>query len=206
MLQRYLNNNDNHIFNQFSDTSVAKYHSPLECGNVVKGGGEAMIGKVVTHSYKKDSSYHKPLRKVTKRDDVEYDPDVMLNARRVIAGHVMSGHPVLVGCTYDPNNAMLQDGHLNAGLNGGHSVLIVGCNEAKTEFLYVDPFPGASYMPYTGGIAADSYPPECFFLGVCKVSSFEEVVGRGPVLRKHDQARGNWGGDRYLEVISGPKR
>jgi hypothetical protein len=69
-----------------------------------------------------------------------------------------SGHPVLVGCTYDPNNKMLKKGQLDPGADGGHSVLIVGCNDAKTEFLYVDPFAGASYMRYTGGIAADSYP------------------------------------------------
>jgi hypothetical protein len=118
----------------------------------------------------------------------------------------MSGRPVLVGCAYEPQTSMLKEGHLQATLDGGHSVLIVGCNEAKTEFLYVDPFPGGSNMQYTGGIAADSYPPECFFLGVFKVNTWEEVLGRGPVLCKHHDADGPWGGDRYLEVISGPKR
>jgi len=60
----------------------------------------------------------------------------------------------------------LKDGHLQATRDGGHTVLIVGCNEdqAATEFLYIDPYPGGSTMKYKGGIAADSYPSKCFFL------------------------------------------
>jgi hypothetical protein len=144
-----------------------------------------------------------PVRKVTSRDDVRYDPNVMLRARRTIAGHVKSGPPVLVGCAFDPKTSMLKDGHLQATRDGGHTVLIVGCNEdqAATEFLYIDPYPGGSTMKYKGGIAADSYPSKCFFLGLFKV----EVLKRGPVLRSHRDSDGEWSGDKYLEVISGPK-
>ena len=74
---------------------------------------------------------------------------------------VKSGHPALVGCAFDPKTSMLKDGHLQATRDGGHTVLIVSCNEAATEFLYVDPYPGGSTMKYKGGIAADSYPPKC---------------------------------------------
>ena len=37
----------------------------------------------------------------------------------------------------------IEDGHLQATRDGGHTVLIVGCNadKAATEFLYVDPYP-----------------------------------------------------------------
>jgi hypothetical protein len=203
LLQRLLHNHYSNLFNQFNDASVAKHQSPLACGKVAKAGGEAMISRVISHSYEKDSSYHQPLRKVTSRNDVKYDPDVLLKATRTIAGHVMSGHPVLVGCVYEPKTSMLKDGHLQATRDGGHSVLIVGCNEAKTEFLYVDPFPGGSNLQYTGGIASETYPPKCFYLGVFKL---EKVTGRGTVLRKHHDTEGPWGGDRYLEVISGPKR
>lgn len=205
LLQRFLHNDYGNLFNQFNESSLVKYHSPLACGRVAKAGGETLIGKVVSHSYEKDSSYHKPLRKVTSRDDVEYDPTAMRRIRRIIASHVKNGRPVLVGTTYEPKTSMLKDGHLQATRDGGHSVLIVGCNDTGTKFLYVDPFPGGSNLKYKGGIAADTYPPECFYLGVFEIDSWEDTLGRGPVLRKHRDPNGPWGGNRYLEVISGPK-
>ena len=61
-----------------------------------------MIGKVISHSFEKNSSYHLPVRTVTSRDDVKYDPDVMHKARWAIAGHVKGRHPVLVGCAMNP--------------------------------------------------------------------------------------------------------
>ena len=202
-LQRLLHSNTNNLFNQLNDANVAKMNTALACGRVAKASGEILIGKVISHSFEKDSSYHMPIRKVTSRDDVKYDPNVMLRARRTIAGHVKSGHPVLVGCAFDPKTSMLKDARLQATRDGGHTVLIVGCNEdeAATEFLYVDPYPGGSTMKYKGGIAADSYPSKCFFLGLFKV----ELLTRGPVLRSHRDSDGEWSGDKYLEVISGPK-
>jgi hypothetical protein len=55
-------------------------------------------------------------------------------------------------------------------------------------------------LKYKGGIAADSYS-KCFFLGLFKV----EILKRGPVLRSYRESDGEWSGDKYLEVISGPK-
>jgi hypothetical protein len=67
--------------------------------------------------------------------------------------------------------------------------LIVGCNEdeAATEFLYVDPYPGGSTMKYKGGIAADSNPSKCFFLGLFKV----ELLRRGPCCARTGIQTGN---------------
>ena len=112
-----------------------------------------MIGKVISHSFEKDSSYHLPVRAVTSRDDVKYDPDVMHKARWAIAGHVKGGHPVLVGCAMNPQTSMLKDGHLQATRDGGHTVLIVGYNETAEEFLYVDPYPGGSTLHYKPAFA-----------------------------------------------------
>jgi len=201
-LQRLLHSSTNNMFNQLNDANVAKMHSALACGRVAKTSGEAMIGKVISHSFEKDSSYHLPVRAVTSRDDVKYDPDVMHKARWAIAGHVKGGHPVLVGCAMNPQTSMLKDGHLQATRDGGHTVLIVGYNETAEEFLYVDPYPGGSTLKYKGGIAADSYPPKCYFLGLFKV---DKSGGRGPVLRSHMDLDANWSGDKYLEVISGPR-
>jgi hypothetical protein len=203
-LQRLLHSSVNNLFNQLNDANVAKMHSALACGRVAKASGEILIGKVVSHSFEKDSSYHIATRKVAGRDDVKYDANVMQKARQAIAVHVKRGNPVLVGCAMDPKGSMLKDGHLQATRDGGHTVLIVGCNEAATEFLYVDPYPGGSTMKYQGGIAADSYPGKCFFLGLFKIDMHEQHHGRGPVLSYRD-SDGEWSGLRYLEVISGPK-
>jgi hypothetical protein len=78
-----------------------------------------------------------PMRKVTSRDDVEYDPDVMLRARRTIAGHVKSGYPVLVGCAFDPKTSMLKDGHLQATRDGGHTVLIAFAIHRTTSLFSI---------------------------------------------------------------------
>jgi hypothetical protein len=201
-LQRLLNSNTNNLFNQLNDANVAKMNTALACGRVAKASGEILIGKVTSHSFEKDSSYHQPMSKVSSRDDVEYDPKAMLRVRRAIAGHVKNGHPVLIGCAFDPKASMLKDGHLQATRDGGHTVLIVGCSDddLATEFLYVDPYPGGSTLKYKGGIAADSYS-KCFFLGLFKV----ELLKRGPVLRSYRESDGEWSGDKYLEVISGPK-
>src|SRR5260370_301167 len=101
-LQRLLHSNTNNLFNQLNDANVAKMQTALACGRVAKASAEVLIGKVISHSFEKDSSYHMPIREVTSRDDVEYDTNVMLRARRTIAGHVKSGRPVLVGIAVDP--------------------------------------------------------------------------------------------------------
>lgn len=205
-LQRLLHNDHENIFNQFNDGNKQQFHSPLACGRVAKAGGDTLIGKTISHSYEKDSSYHKWTARVTRREDVQYDEEPMRRIRLTIARHLKGGHPVLVGCAYEPQTSMLKQGHLQATRDGGHSVLIVGCNAAATKFLYVDPLPGGSNMPYKGGIAHDSYPKECNFLGEFYVDSFQEILGRGPVLRQRKDTQAYiFGGDRYLEVISGPK-
>ena len=87
---------------------------------------------------------------------------------------------------------MLKDARPQATRDGGHTVLIVGCNEdeAATEFPYVDPYAGGSTMKYQGGIATDSYPSKCFFLGLFKV----ELPMCGPALRSHRDSDGEWSG------------
>jgi hypothetical protein len=62
-------------------------------------------------------------------------------------------------------------------MDGGHTVLIVGCSEddLATEFLYLDPYPGGSTVKYNGGIAADSYPSKCFFWASSR-SSFSSAA------------------------------
>ncbi len=205
-LQRLLQNDSENLFDQFNNGSKEKFHSPLACGSVAKAGGDVLFGRTISHSYEKDSSYHQWMPKVNRRDDVVYDENLMRRVRLVIGRHVKRGNPVLIGCAYDPQTSMLNQGHLQATRDGGHSVLIVGCNAAFTKFLYVDPLPGGSNMKYKGGIAHDSYPMQCHYLGEFHVDSFQEILGRGPVLRQRADTQAYiFGGNRYLEVISGPK-
>ena len=57
-------------------------------------------------------------------------------------------------------------------------------------------------MQYKGGIAADSYPPKCYFLGLFKL---DQTHGRGPVLHSHMDSDAIWSGDKFPEVISRPR-
>lgn len=50
----------------------------------------------------------------------------------------------------NPVGMPIYDGKLIAYNAGGHSVIIVGCNAAATQFLYIDPWGGGSWMEYKG--------------------------------------------------------
>ena len=79
-LMRLLHSNTDNLFNQLNDANVAKMQSSLACGRVAKASGETLIGKVISHSFEKDSSYHKPISKVTSRDDIKYDSGAMFKS------------------------------------------------------------------------------------------------------------------------------
>jgi hypothetical protein len=81
-LIRLLNNNrdDANLFDQNSARNVAKFGTNLACGDVSAGAGHVLLGKVST-AY---SSYHIPLRSVSSRDDVKYNPATMVGARAAI--------------------------------------------------------------------------------------------------------------------------
>ena len=70
-----------------------------------------------------------------------------------IKAKLKTGVPVLVGVVYNPSTAMLSGGELEVTRGGGHTVLIVGCNDGGTKFLYIDPYPKSSHLRYEGGMS-----------------------------------------------------
>lgn len=97
---------------------------------------------------------------------------------------------------------------------GGHSVLIVGCNEGSTRFLYIDPWGSGSQMEYLGGIIGNTAPGKCQQLGMFEfVKDNDRLVspadaGRWNLMRTTMDTEGtfNRGEGNYLEVVAGPWR
>jgi hypothetical protein len=94
------------------------------------------------------------------------------------------------------------NGFLQPDRGGGHFVLIVGCNVAADQFLYVDPWYGGSQLAYGGGIAGESYPGKCQMLGMFIIDN----GARGPVICQSPASEGSFNrmSNSFLEVIAGP--
>jgi len=194
-LQRLLDNNFDNLFNESSDANVRDW-GELACGTVAKVGGIKSFSNKTDYTY---HSYHVPLRKVESRSDVTYRPGVIAKAAAAIKAKLKTGVPVLVGVVYNPSTAMLSGGELAVTRGGGHTVLIVGCNDNATKFLYIDPYPKSSHLRYEGGMTRFPFDLTCEFLGTFEIG---ELYGRPGILR---QSAGSVGVLSELEVVSGPK-
>jgi hypothetical protein len=133
-LQRLLDNNTENLFNE--NTKANENHwGKLACGTVAKVGGGLFSSKT---DYD-DHYYPDRIRSVTSRSDVTYPAGIMTKAANAIQTKLQTGVPVLVGVVYSPSTAMLSGGELQVTRTGGHTVLIVGCDEDANKFLYIDP-------------------------------------------------------------------
>jgi len=194
-LQRLLDNNFNNLFNENSQANVRQW-GDLACGTVAKVGGIKSFSNKTEYDY---HSYHVPLKKVESRSDVTYRPGVIAKAAAAIKAKLKTGVPVLVGVVYNPLIATLQGGEIAVTRGGGHTVLIVGCNDSGSKFLYIDPYPESSKLRYTGGISRSPFSQICDFLGTFEIG---DLYGRTGILR---QSPGSVGVLSELEVVSGPR-
>jgi hypothetical protein len=194
-LQRLLDNNFDNLFNENSDANVRQW-GDLACGTVAKVGGIKSFSNKTNYDY---HSYHVPLRKVERRSDVTYHPGVIAKAAAAIKARLKTGVPVLVGVVYNPSTLMLSGGELEVTRSGGHTVLIVGCNDSGTKFLYIDPYPNSSHLRYKGGMRRIPFERTCDFLGTFEIGDLE---GRSGILRQSAGCVGELG---PLEVVSGPR-
>jgi hypothetical protein len=187
----------------------------LACGDVTLfDAGIPVFGKVDFHS--SFSPLHKRTNVVNSRDDVKYDQAKIDAARNAIHAKLRNGIPVRVGCAWGPRTAMLDGGALRPDRFGGHFALIVGCDDAKTRFLFVEVWGGCS-LRYGGGITGHTTYPICDYLGIFELQN----LSRGPVLMQaastgqpvgvlRDGQAGfttnssTRGMNTLLEVISGP--
>jgi hypothetical protein len=194
-LQRLLDNNFDNLFNENSDANERQWGA-LACGTVAKVGGIKSFSNKTDYAY---HSYHMPLKKVESRSDVTYRPGVIAKAAAAIKAKLKTGVPVLVGVVYNPSTAMLSGGELEVTRGGGHTVLIVGCNDGGTKFLYIDPYPKSSHLRYEGGMSRSPFSVTCEFLGTFEIG---DLYGRTGILR---QSAGSVGILGELELVSGPK-
>jgi hypothetical protein len=187
-------------FNQTSPANVKKYGSPLECGRVCEGEWNALnVGAMYGG---KNDRYHHWLSGTPKDwDEVTYDKKILELAGRTIQRILTDGKPVRVGCTYNPKVMVVQNGDLVVYHKGGHYILIVGCNAAADEFLYLDPYPGMSHLTYDGGITAhDAFTEDCPHLGIFRLQvDTSQKDGRRYLLVRQPNPKGG-----YLEIVRGP--
>jgi hypothetical protein len=208
-----LTNDPDNLFNEKSAANV-RHWGELACGTVGKWGGAHLINPKTEYEDQKPGkpggSLHEPIdltKKDTKtRADVLYKKGTIDKVGRAIKKNLDSGLPVLVSLAYNVKDMRLDRyGDLVHTGPGAHTVLIVGCNNDGTEFLYVDVWPDGSRLKYTGGPAAyDVFPEKCKQLGVFKV--MPDAVRDTDILRTRPDTQGFFAGDSFLEVIFGPRR
>jgi hypothetical protein len=194
-LQRLLDNNFDNLFNENSGANIRQW-GELACGTVAKVGGIKSFSSRTNYDYHR---YHTLLREVTDRSQVTYPAGLIPKAAAAIRAKLKTGVPVLVGVVYNPSNAMLSGGELEVTRGGGHTVLIVGCDDKVTRFLYIDPYPNSSHLRYEGGISAFPFKRTCDFLGTFEIG---DLYGRKGILR---QSPGCVGVLSELEIVSGPR-
>ena len=208
-IARMLNNNPDNIFNEKSKANVDRW-GELACGTCSKVGGMKLLNpKTDYEDHKKTGGHlHKPITKkgTLARADVLYEPGVIDTLTRATKKNLEAGMPVLVSLAYNVPIMRLEGGYLVHTGDGAHTVLIVGCNSAGTEFLYVDPWPKGSLLKYDGGPRASAFPKTCEHLGVFKV--MRDPIRGTDILRARPDTQGPdepFAGDNFLEVIFGPK-
>lgn len=188
------------IFDQQSKYNTDAY-GKLGCGELVVDRGQTLFGKDNVNWQPRIyyNAMPQTARRPLRRADLKYDPAKMLRARAAIGNLLKQGKAVKVGCLHHPER---QSGPIpQPTLGGGHSVLIVGCNDQFTSFLYLDPWVGGSRLVYKGGIGRSGQTDECFYMGLFKSDGANP---RGPVLRQDASAFGSFDESGFLEVINGP--
>jgi hypothetical protein len=151
---------------------------------------------------------------VLSRDQVTFSKALTERAKTSLKGWLTRKRkPVVVGVLYGPTTSSLgpsnrgtivtnKYGQIERTGSFGHSVLIVGCNAAADEFLYIDPWYNGSKLQYEGGFAGDEFPA-CQSLGIFQV---EAADPRGPVIRQTVATEGTFrrAAGNILEIIAGP--
>jgi len=207
-VQQLLYNQEGNIFNQNSDANLNKY-GRLMCGAVAKGRAIELFGDVNILDY--THPYHEPLGAgpVSSRWDVKYRSDVITKVRNKIVSLLSRGMPVRVGVLDSPIGMVPHDHYLIAWEAGGHTVVIVGCDNGGNDFMYIDPWYGGSKMTYEGGFVG---PIECKSMGIFDAQLHgERKVGDEPldapnllIQRWDSYGTFNWSKGNLLEVVAGP--
>lgn len=205
VLARTLFSNDDNLFNESSDFNKTRFKSELPCGSVCKAGG-SVIFHPIDYDYK---PYSKPVphmgtdaaRSALKHSDIKYDVGTLKRGCAAIKKRLERGIPSIVGIVLSPSSAVRAGGIFNETGDGGHSILVVGCDAKASLFLCIDVFPKGSKKTYKGGHGG-TFPDECSFLGVLELVN---DAARGSfVLRSREENRNEFSGESFEEVVSGP--
>jgi peptidase C39-like protein len=207
-VQQLLYNRGENIFDQNSDANLHKF-GKLMCGAVAKGRAQELFGNVSVLDY--THPYHQPLnaRHVSDRSQVKYRSAVITKVRQKIVSLLAKGTPVRVGVLDSPIGMTTHNHRLIAWEAGGHTVVIVGCDNQGKNFMYVDPWAGGSTLTYAGGITT---PFKCESMGILSAQhDVTRQVGDDPidlpnVLVQTSDTYGTFSSanGNFLELVAGP--
>ncbi|QDV38958.1 hypothetical protein [Tautonia plasticadhaerens] len=215
-VHRMLHDNPENIFNENWQPIIDKW-GERACGTVADDGASALWGGNATdHVFRGYHIAFRPGFKVTSRDQVKFSKAQVARGRTSIKSWLTRKKtPVVVGVLYGPTSSgsgaaasvrgpieTNRFGQLERTGRFGHSVLIVGCNEAADQFLYVDPWYNGSKLQYKGGFTHNEFPVSQS-IGLFKLV---DDSNRGPVLRQAPEAEGTFrlADGNILEITSGP--
>ncbi len=237
LIQEILYNLPDNIFNQKNAKNKHPQHGSLACGIVAKERGNQIfstdpldvvpqLGSAgnapdVVCPIRYEFPYHEPLqRQVRQRSDLKYHNDTIQRVRLKMHGFLKAGTPVRVGVVDRPKDMGLHKPYdptrkgydLWAYDDGGHTVLIYGCDMSAHEFIYLDPWGGGSKLEYNGGLASPARHSMCVYMGAFETKFEAGRMAPGGTSPKFNLLRqtvnSEWGfttaGDNYLEIISGP--
>ena len=209
-------NNGDNIFEQNSQSNRSSNPKigNMTCGLVAKWRGEQVFAKItgIKPDWYQVGAIHEPLRKKpAKRSDLKYRSSRVETLRTQIAQALRRGEAVRVGVVDRPTDMTPVGGYLVTYYDGGHTLLIVGCNKDNSQFLYIDPWGGGSAMEYKGGFAGNNFPGECQQLGKLVLAydpdrRVKATDTANNMIREHPDTQGSfsYAKDNYLEVVSAP--
>ena len=227
-LQRMLSNNNTHMNangetpngdNIFEQNAPSNFHAKfgnMTCGLVAKFRSDQVFENIATVTddwYK--AAIHEPLKgRISTRSDIKYKPEKVESLRKAIVAALNEKPPkaVRVGVLDNPKRMTPRNnGTFVAYDEGGHTVLIVGCDKSGTKFMYIDPWGGGSKLEYKGGIAGNKFPVACRHLGILEVTHdparrLKASDTRPNIIQQSALTQGSFSfaNGYFLEVIAAP--
>lgn len=214
-LQRMLNNNEDNIFNQKAPSNInTSTGSDMTCGMVANDRGLQIFQKstLVTHDWYL-GAIHEPLSQKVKKDrsNLRYSSKKVAALAQKVGATLRKGEAVRLAVVDSPEIMQPRNGKLVAYDAGGHTVLVVGCNKANTEFLYIDPWFNGSKMEYKGGFNLNRFATTCEQIGLFVVE-YEKSRAIDPkdtkpnIIRQKSTTYGTFkpANSNTLEVVAGP--
>jgi len=160
-----------------------KDSSKWNCGAFIDSFNRASFGS--SHDVWGMRDYIKPMKKNGSGlliKSIEFLNDEIKAGARRMKNALAQGTATVLFVVHDDKFATDQNGHIRAS-NLTHFVSVVGCNEAGTEFLVLDPWPGGMRLRYRSGIFDSQGGALSNFMGTLRLGlRWGDLDSKGEIL------------------------